>query len=68
MWKLWHLLFGWDYIAWSNFADQGVARVSRDFEGRVYYWRYKSVHLADPIKSPEQVFWLTCPSSKYFVP
>ena len=64
-WRLAHWLFGWDYIQWTNFADQGVARVYADHNGRAYYWRYKAVHLADEIRQPEQVLWLTCEPSKY---
>lgn len=65
MWKLMHRLFGHDYVAWSNSADQGVARVFTDGLGRAYYWRYKNVRVADVIKSPEQVIWLTCDPQKY---
>jgi hypothetical protein len=64
--KLLNWVFGWDYIYWSNSAAQGVARVYRDAEGSVYYWRYKITQLADPIEKPSDVMWLTCPSSKYF--
>jgi hypothetical protein len=65
MWKLLHKLFGWDYIQWSNSSDQGVARVHTDQNARTYYWRYKSMKLVDEIKDTKQVFWLTCPPSKY---
>lgn len=68
MWKLLHKMFGWDYIQWSNSCAQGIARVYADHNGRVYYWRYKTTQLADEIKSPEQVFWLTCNPSKYMRP
>jgi hypothetical protein len=65
MWKLLHLLFGWDYIQWSNCADQGVARVHIDGLGRAYYWRYSSVAVVDIIQDAKQVVWLTCPPQKY---
>ena len=65
MWKLLHKIFGWDYISWQNHADQGVARVYRGGNGEVYFWRYKSTTLADQIRSPGEVLWLTCPASKY---
>ncbi len=64
MWKLWNLLFGWDYVVWRNWADQGVARVQRDELG-AWYWRYKITNLADRIDNREQVIWLTCDSTKY---
>lgn len=65
IWRLCNLLFGWDYIAWDNGADRGVARVWIDGLDRAVYWRYKSICVADQIKSPEQVYWLTCKPSKY---
>jgi len=67
MWYVLNRLFGWDYVAWSNSAAQGVARVHNDGTGRCYYWRYKGTQLADEIKTEEQVFWLTCEPSKYLV-
>lgn len=66
VWKVWNKLFGWDYIQWANFCSQGIARVHVDGAGRVFYWRYKSTRLADEVKTPEQVFWLTCTPDKYF--
>ena len=66
MYKLLNKLFGWDYIIWSNFADSGVARVRVDREGVVWYWRYRSTKVADVIKYPNALLWLTCPSTKYF--
>ncbi len=65
MWKLLHLMFGWDYIQWRNSADQGVARVRIDGLGRCYYWRYVGIGLADIIRDAEQVVWLTCRPQKY---
>ncbi len=64
-WRLYHRLFGWDYVQWSNCADQGVARVFVDGEGRPYYWRYWSIGLLDKITDSSQVVWLTCQPSKY---
>lgn len=66
LWKLCHKLFGWDYIQWSNSADQGIARVYVSYDGIVYYWRYKVTKVIDKIERSEQVFWLTCSSEKYF--
>jgi hypothetical protein len=66
MYKLLHVLFGWDYVAWRNSADQGIARVYEGKCGRVYYWRYRSTRLFDIIEKPEHVLWLTCDPSRYF--
>ena len=65
MFKLWNYLFGWDYVAWSNSAADGVARVHPSGGGNPYYWRYKSTRVCDNIHKPEQVIWLTCKPSKY---
>ena len=65
MWKLFNFLFGWDYIYWSNSADQGVARVYCSHDGKAFYFRYRILQLVDVIKQPDQVVWLTCEPSKY---
>lgn len=65
MWKLWHLLFGWDYVIWSNSVADGIARVHAGFGQGPWYWRYRRIHCADRIRSAEQVIWLTCEPSKY---
>jgi len=65
MWKLWNKLFGWDYIYWTNSADQGVARIMTDFEGNPFYIRYRLTKVIDRIKTSDQVMWLTCKPSKY---
>jgi len=65
LYRLKHLIFGWDYIAWSNSSDHGIARVEKDGAGVVWYWRYRNTLLPDRITNPEQVLWLTCPPSKY---
>ena len=65
MYKLWHKLFGWDYVAWRNSADQGISRVHTDGDGVAFYWRYKSTKVADRIKTREDVLWLTCTPEKY---
>lgn len=64
-WRLYHKLFGWDYIQWENLSDQGVARVFVDGTGAPYYWRYWNIGVADGIASASQVRWLTCHPSKY---
>lgn len=58
-------LFGYDYIAWRNSADQGIARVHKDGNGRVWYWRYRVTGVWDVIHEADQVIWLTCAPSKY---
>jgi hypothetical protein len=65
MWRILHRLFGWDYVAWWNSADQGIARVHVDGMDRVYYWPYKCIASADFITEPERVIWLTCRPEKY---
>ena len=67
MWKVWNYLFGWDYITWKNSADQGIARIHKDGNGNLFYWRYRSVELADPIEKASNHLWLTCSPTKYDV-
>lgn len=66
MWKLYHKLFGWDYIHWHNTVDQGVRRVYKDGLNRVYYVRYFITGVFDIVKDPKDVIWLTCSPDKYF--
>ena len=66
MWRLFNFYFGYDYVAWANSADNGIARVHVDGIGRAFYWRYKSTRVADIIVEPKQVIWLTCSPNKYF--
>lgn len=68
MFKVLNLLFGWDYVAWRNSADHGVARVHVDGRGVVFYWRYKGVRVADEIRDSTDVLWLTCKPEKYLAP
>jgi len=65
MWKILNFLFGWDYIAWKNTADSGIARIRRDQNGNLFYWRYKATKVADPITKARDFLWLTCPPEKY---
>jgi len=67
MYKLKNFLFGWDYIQWRNSCDQGIARVHAGPDGKIWYWRYRITSVIDTIKHPDQVIWLTCHPSKYFV-
>ena len=65
MWKILHVVFGFDYVYWDNSVDNGIARVYI-YDGNVCYWRYRITHVLDKITKPSQVMWLTCSSSKYF--
>ena len=67
MWKILNYLFGWDYITWKHSANQGIARVEKDKNGNIFYWRYKTTKLADPILEAENHLWLTCRPEKYGV-
>ena len=65
MYKLFHWLFGYDYIYWANTADSGIARVVETDDGPCY-WRYYSTKVMDKADgSNSQVIWLTCSRSKY---
>ena len=65
--KLFNKLFGWDYIHWTNSADQGISMVRVDGEGKAYYYRYFSINVIDPF--PPGIYvnirWLTCLPNKY---
>ena len=65
MYKILNKLFGWDYVAWSNSCDNGIARVYKSLDNKVWYFRYKNTKLIDLIKNQDQVVWLTCKPSKY---
>ncbi len=65
MWKLLNKLFGWDYIAWTNSCDGGIARVYKNNAGNAWYYRYKTTNCIDKISTPNQVIWMTCEPSKY---
>lgn len=65
IWRLFHWLFGWDYVAWSNCVDVGISRVWVDGMGRLCYWRYLLCDFVDVIVEPNDVIWLTCPPEKY---
>lgn len=66
MWKLWHWLFGWDYIHWDTGHHQGIARLWHDQTGRVVYWQYQSISSLRIIEHPAEVTWLTCSPEKFF--
>lgn len=60
-----NFLFGWDNIIWKNSADSGIARIRKDGNGRVWYWRYWAIKYADRVFKADAVIWLTCEPSKY---
>ena len=65
MWKLLNILFGWDYIAWSDGFCYGIARVYM-VDDKPYFIKYKSLEFVVKIESPNNVIWMTCSSKKYF--
>lgn len=66
MWRILNKIFGWDYIAWENTCDSGVARIQRDANGKVYFWQYKSTKCVGRME--QIVLWLTCKPNKYGKP
>lgn len=66
LYKLFNRIFGWDYVAWTNLCDCGVARVHLDGRGNPYYWKYgKYIYGIKQDDPYVQVVWLTCDPSKY---
>ena len=59
IYKLLNFLFGWQYIAWRNSCDSGIARVHITSNGVVWYWRYKNINVFERITHVDQVIWLT---------
>ncbi len=68
MYRILNFLFGWDYIYWTNSADQGISKVFKAKDNKICYYRYRITGLIDQIFEPKQVIWLTCNSDKYFNP
>ena len=68
MYKLLHLVFGWDYIYWVNSGDRGVSRVFLAADGTPIYWRYKTIRALGHIQTTADVTWLTCVPEKYLKP
>jgi hypothetical protein len=65
MWRLWNKIFGWDYIAWRNTADKGIARINKGYNDECWYFRYKITRVIDIVTNKDQVVWLTCEPKKY---
>lgn len=66
MWRILNKLFGYDYIVWNNGFKSGIARVHVNDDGVVYCYSNRMRSMIEKINSPDQVFWLTCKSNKYF--
>lgn len=65
LYKLWHKLFGRDYVYWNNGKGSGVSRVFNTLDGTTFYWQYKSTKVLGKVTRPSEVVWLTCSSDKY---
>lgn len=68
MWKLLNRLFGWDYVAWKNSCNSGIARVFVDGHGEPFCWPYNMLAVLEHINKPTGSYrftWLTCSSDKY---
>jgi len=56
MWKLWHKLFGWDYVLIETFGDQKRARIRKTPTGREYVHPWGGLPDMLFLDSPKQ-FW-----------
>jgi hypothetical protein len=72
MWRIFNILFGWDYVYWENSCDHGISRVYKSPDGTVWFYRYKITKVIDTINSEGKtnrfhppVVWLTCRPDKY---
>jgi hypothetical protein len=74
MWRLWNILFGWDYVYWRNSCDHGVARLHTTPNGKVWFYRYKITNVIDSVDEyvinkniyiRSNIIFLTCHPSKY---
>lgn len=67
MWRIFNLLFGWDYILWQNSCDSGISRLRRDHDDRVWWYRYKTTKCVDTLDQNHQniKLWLTCSPEKW---
>lgn len=63
MWRLWHKLFGWDYIQWK-LGPNGISRIRVAPSGLVYFMRLgEIINLAEP--GYHKITYLTCSKDKY---
>ncbi len=77
MWKLFHFIFGWDYVYWENpntYKLCGVSRIYKDGFGIPYIiikipdtdYTYKIyLHLTPDVCKYYSIMWLTCTPQKY---
>lgn len=63
MWRLWHFLFGWDYIASRCLFHTNIVRVFRVPDGTIVC---DSGNHLRKLGDPSNVVWLTCKQEKYF--
>ena len=65
MWRLWHKLFGWDYIQWNlGLGTHGIRRIRVAPNGVVYFKRLGEIFsLAEP--EYHKITYLTCSKDKY---
>lgn len=62
MWRIFHFLFGWDYIQWRMGCHHGISRVRVNPEGIQFVWANGTAY---ELKYLTDVFWITCKSEKY---
>ena len=63
MWRLWHKLFGWDYIQWK-LGTHGIRRIRVVPNGLVYFMCLgEIINLAEP--RYHKIMYLTCSKDKY---
>ena len=64
MWRLWHKLFGWDYVYWELISMSGISRVRVDPGGAAYFRILGLIiRVTDP--SLDDILFLTCSPEKY---
>lgn len=64
MWRLWHKLFGWDYVYWELISMSGVSRVRLAPNG-VAYFRILGLIICVTDPSLDDILFLTCSPEKY---
>ena len=64
MWRLWHKLFGWDYVYWELISMSGISRVRVAPSGLVYLKVFGLIiRVAE--SSFDDILFLTCSPEKY---
>lgn len=59
MWKLWHKLFGWDYVLVEAFGDQKRVRILRTPTGREYAHLWSTLTDMLFLDSPKRFYTIT---------